>query len=160
MNYFAVTPGGGIDADNLGPGFDPFQQMVQGPGGGRHSECLLDQVQGLAADYSARKVSSASSERQSSPSSHIFASFFFGGVEGRSDFGADPRLYPPPVLEDLGWGVAATSGSDFGIDFEAVGTGSFAFALSDQLSVFVSQLIELPSAPTGSDPGDEDGHRL
>ena len=29
MNYFAVTPGGGIDADNLGPGFDPYQQIVQ-----------------------------------------------------------------------------------------------------------------------------------
>jgi WD40 repeat protein len=29
MNYFAVTPGGGIDADNLGPGLDRYQQIVQ-----------------------------------------------------------------------------------------------------------------------------------
>jgi hypothetical protein len=28
LNYFAVTPGGGIIADNLGQGFDPYQQIV------------------------------------------------------------------------------------------------------------------------------------
>jgi hypothetical protein len=28
MNYFAVTPGGGIVADNLGAGFDRYQQIV------------------------------------------------------------------------------------------------------------------------------------
>ena len=52
-----------------------------------------------------------------------------------------------PVLEGLGWGVPTTRRSDFGIDFEAVCAGRFAFGLGDRLAVFIEQLIELSLAP-------------
>ena len=35
--------------------------------------------------------------------------------------------------------------------------GSLAFGLGDGFAVFVSELVELSLAPTGGDPGDEDG---
>jgi hypothetical protein len=55
------------------------------------------------------------------------------------------------------WADSATSRPDFGVDLEAIGTRSFAFSLGDRFTVFVAELVELSLAPTGGDPGDEDG---
>ena len=54
MNYFAVTPGGGINADNLGPGFDRYQKSCRSRSV-TVTQCGPDQVFVLAADYSAHK---------------------------------------------------------------------------------------------------------
>ena len=41
-----------------------------------------------------------------------------------------------------------------GVDLDAIGARSFAFGLGDRFAVLVSQLVELPFAPAGGDPGD------
>src|SRR5208283_865406 len=102
---------------------------------------------------------SQASERARWPIPTHAPSFFSWRVGGRSDLlgrllSASTRH---PVLEDLGWGVATTGGSDFGVDLEAVGTRSFALGLGDYFAVFISELIELSLSPAGGDPGDEDG---
>ena len=69
MNYFAVTPGGGFVADNLGQGFDRYQQIVSAAVGQGYSMWIgptepQGQVNAQLAQEAAQQAAQQAAEQQ------------------------------------------------------------------------------------------------